>query len=215
MANFHDMTIDQGSDFSESFNFEDRGYPVNMSAFSLQGQMRPNHASQDYVDFTVAESGNNFIVSLTNSQTKNLTSGNYVYDLELTKQHSTTDGYYDNDLNKIVLYTGAERYWVTQIVLKATSGIITVPSNKMDIFNLNEDDKISAADAYGWLTAYIHPSLGDEYIATNNQHSIDNIYDSTLENKLLNGNVRALTSTDNKVNRVVQGNVNVTREVSR
>ena len=209
------MKIDQGSDFSESFNFKDRGYPVNMSAFSLQGQMRPNHASQDYVDLTVAESGNNFIVSLTNSQTKNLTSGNYVYDLELTKQHNITDGYYDNDLNKIVLYTGAERYWMTQIVLKAQVSLITIPSNKMDIFDINGDGQLSSGEAYAWLIAYIHPSLGDEYIATNNQYSIDNIYDSTLENKLLNGNVRALTSADTTVNRVVQGNITVTREVSR
>lgn len=215
MSNFHDMTIDQGSDFSQSFNFNLFGYPAPMNLYSLQGQMRLNYLSQDYVDFTVTESANNFIVSLTNSQTKNLVSGNYVYDLELTRQLSITDGYYDNDLNKVVLYTGAERFWMTQIVLKAAIPIITIPSNKFNIFDLDGDGIIPTAEAYAWLIAYISPHLYEDYIATNQQYQIDGIYDNTLENKLLNGNVRALTSTDILINRALQGNVTVTREVSR
>lgn len=209
------MTIDQGSDFSQSFNFNLFGYPAPMNLYSLQGQMRLNYLSQDYVDFTVTESANNFIVSLTNSQTKNLVSGNYVYDLELTRQLSITDGYYDNDLNKVVLYTGAERFWMTQIVLKAAIPIITIPSNKFNIFDLDGDGIIPTAEAYAWLIAYISPHLYEDYIATNQQYQIDGIYDNTLENKLLNGNVRALTSTDILINRALQGNVTVTREVSR
>ena len=215
MSNFHDMTIDQGSDFSQSFNFNLFGYPAPMNLYSLQGQMRLNYLSQDYVDFTVTESANNFIVSLTNSQTKNLVSGNYVYDLELTRQLSITDGYYDNDLNKVVLYTGAERFWMTQIVLKAAIPIITIPSNKFNIFDLDGDGIIPTAEDYAWLIAYISPHLYEDYIATNQQYQIDGIYDNTLENKLLNGNVRALTSTDILINRALQGNVTVTREVSR
>ena len=215
MANFHDMTIDQGSDFSQSFNFNPFGYPAPMNAYSLQGQMRLNYLSQDYVDFTVTESANNFIVSLTNSQTKNLVSGNYVYDLELTRQLSMTDGYYDNDLNKVVLYTGAERYVMVLIVLRASVGLVTIPSNKIDIFDLNGDGIITSSESFAWGYAYLSPHLYEDYVATQQQYQIDGIYDYTLQNKLLNGNVRALTSTDILINRALQGNVTVTREVSR
>jgi hypothetical protein len=209
------MTIDQGSDFSQSFNFNAFGYPAPMNAYSLQGQMRPNYASEDYVDFTVTESANNFIVSLTNSQTKNLVSGNYVYDLELTRQLSIIDGYYDNDLNKVVLYTGAERYFIGIIVLRASVGIVTIPGNKVDIFDLNGDGIFTSSEAFYWATAYLSPHLYEDYVATQQQYQIDGIYDNTLENKLLNRNVRALTSTDILINRALQGNVTVTREVSR
>lgn len=217
MANFHDMTIDQGSDFSQALHFKKSGSPIDMSYHAIRAQMRPSYSSNDYVDFTVTTNGDNHAISLTNSQTKDLTSGSYVYDVELATNFTFKRGYFDTDINSIVPYSGGDLADLFVTVMQASVGQVTIPSDREDIFDFSDDGSFSFSDAIA-IQSYavsIGGSFATEYANRVQLLSDVSLINQTLINKLLTGSARAIVSTDNKVNRVVQGNVNVTREVSR
>lgn len=87
------ITIDQGADFSASFNLDDAGtsVPINLTNFTAYGQLRKHPGASFGVQFDVTvpkpKSGS-FIISLTSEQTSALVEGRYVYDVYL---RSTTD----------------------------------------------------------------------------------------------------------------------------
>ena len=83
-----DLEIEQGSDFSESFTFQQEdGTPINFSGYSIRGQIRKSIQS-DVPSLTLAaaiiDPVNGVIsLSLTNTQTKNIEAGEYIYDVEI------------------------------------------------------------------------------------------------------------------------------------
>jgi len=212
------MTIDQGSDFSQALHFKKSGLPIDMSYHAISSQMRPSYSSNDYVDFTVTTNGDSHTISLTNSQTKNLTSGSYVYDVELATNFTFKRGYFDTDTNSIVPYSGGDLADIYTTILQAAVGLVTIPSDRESIFDFNGNGSYDFLDGIA-VQSYalsIGGAFATEYAnrvtLLNSDFSLIN---QTLINKLLTGTARAITSTDNKVNRVIQGNVTVTREVSR
>jgi hypothetical protein len=212
------MTIDQGSDFSQALHFKKSGLPIDMSYHTISSQMRLSHSSNDYVDFTVTTNGDNHTISLTNSQTKNLTSGSYVYDVELATNFTFKRGYFDTNTNSIVLYSGGDLADIFVTILQASVGFVTIPSDRINIFDFNgDDDLLSHTDAIA-VQSYafsIGGAFAIEFADRLELLSDASLINQTLINKLLTGSARAIVSTDNKVNRVIQGNVTVTREVSR
>ena len=80
------MVVDQGSTFQTSVTFNDEnGNTINFSTYSGAAQMRKHFTSSNSVSFSVNMTSNGVItLGLTANQTANLTSGRYVYDLEVT-----------------------------------------------------------------------------------------------------------------------------------
>jgi len=217
VANFHDMTIDQGSDFSQALHFKKSGLPIDMSYHAISSQMRPSYSSNDYVDFTVTTNGDNHTISLTNSQTKDLTSGSYVYDVELATTFTFKRGYFDTDTNSIVPYSGGDLADIFTTIMQAAVGFVTIPSDRESIFDFSGNGSYDFMDAIA-VQSYaisIGGAFAIEYANRVTLLTDTSLINQTLINKLLTGSARAITSTDNKVNRVIQGNVTVTREVSR
>jgi hypothetical protein len=83
-ANF---TLDKGTDFEEEFNLtEDDGSPLNLVGYTAAAKIRKYPESPKYTPFVITfvdRSAGRLKISLTNSQTLNLSSGRNYYDLIL------------------------------------------------------------------------------------------------------------------------------------
>ena len=86
MATKVNLVVDQGSTFQTSVTFNDEnGNTINFSTYTGAAQMRKHFTSSNSVSFSVNMTSNGVItLGLTANQTANLTSGRYVYDLEVT-----------------------------------------------------------------------------------------------------------------------------------
>lgn len=86
MATKVNLVIDQGSTFTTQVTFNDEnGDPIDFSSYSGAAQMRKHYTSSNSTSFSVQLNSVGVItLSLTANQTGNLTSGRYVYDLEVT-----------------------------------------------------------------------------------------------------------------------------------
>ena len=86
MATKVNLVVDQGSTFQTSVTFNDEnGNTINFSTYSGAAPMRKHFTSSNSVSFSVNMTSNGVItLGLTANQTANLTSGRYVYDLEVT-----------------------------------------------------------------------------------------------------------------------------------
>jgi len=87
MATKANLRIDQGTDFTTSITLtDDDNDPIDLSNYSGEGQIRKYYTSTTAVDWTVTLNGNSGVVtiSLDANTTNNITSGRYVYDIELT-----------------------------------------------------------------------------------------------------------------------------------
>ena len=82
----HDITIDQGSDFSLTLTVKDGGVARNLSSWSVRGQLRSTVSSTDSTSFTIdttdAATGI-LVVSLAHNVSRDMTAGLYVYDIEI------------------------------------------------------------------------------------------------------------------------------------
>jgi hypothetical protein len=96
MADYEDITIDQGADVSVELHLvEPDGSKKNLNGFTVSAKMKRSYTSDsaDTVDFTTlvadpAEDGV-IVLSLTNEQTDALnTRGKYLYDVEISFQDS-------------------------------------------------------------------------------------------------------------------------------
>ena len=82
----HNITIEQGSDYTLQMTLESGGNPVNLAGSTVRGQIRPAYDSDTVTSFTVAVASpatGVAVASLTAAQTAALTAGNNVYDFEL------------------------------------------------------------------------------------------------------------------------------------
>tara|TARA_R110000772_G_scaffold202490_6_gene312820 strand:+ start:6434 stop:6796 length:363 start_codon:yes stop_codon:yes gene_type:complete len=87
MAVFANLYIDQGSNFTSTVTVEDANEnAVNITNYTLRGQIRKSYASSTATNFTstitVAASGQ-FTIALSSIQTRDLKAGRYVYDVEV------------------------------------------------------------------------------------------------------------------------------------
>lgn len=93
MAIKANLIIDQGTDYSTSINLtDDDGNIVNLSNYTANSQIRKTHSSSNAVTFGITLQSSNGVVllTLTDTQTANLTAGRYVYDVILTDSGNVT-----------------------------------------------------------------------------------------------------------------------------
>jgi len=98
MAQYEKFTIDKGSDVAIQLNLEDvNGNPKNLTNFSVEAKMKRNYNSDsaDTHSFSslISSPPTDGIItlSMTNTQTDALTTGNYVYDVEISYVDSGGD----------------------------------------------------------------------------------------------------------------------------
>ena len=88
MAAYTDLTIDQGADFETTFDLiGDDGEPINITGFQFTGQIRKSYYSTNptanlSISIVSANNGNT-IIRLNASNTANIISGRYVYDIKM------------------------------------------------------------------------------------------------------------------------------------
>jgi len=87
MATKANIIIDQGTTFSTIINLtDDNGDPINLTGYTGDAEMRKHYTSSNSQSFSINLGGTSGTVtlSLTATQTANLTPGRYVYDVEVT-----------------------------------------------------------------------------------------------------------------------------------
>jgi hypothetical protein len=85
VAAFSEITIEQGATFSSTVDVEDvYGTPVNLTGYTASSMMRKSYYSSSaiVIDANITNSSQGEVtLSITASNTANITPGRYVYDL--------------------------------------------------------------------------------------------------------------------------------------
>lgn len=93
MATIANIYIDQGADWQQTMIVADEEGTKDLSITDIQGSIKKTYQSLSSVDFTVTKSfdvlSGEIVISLTNTQTKSMEPGRYVYDVIVT---DTTNG---------------------------------------------------------------------------------------------------------------------------
>ena len=87
MATKANLVVDQGSTYSTKITLtDDDGNPQDLTSYTGAGQIRKHYTSSSYTPFTVTITPNTgeITLSLTSTQTSNLSPGRYMYDVEIT-----------------------------------------------------------------------------------------------------------------------------------
>ena len=87
MATKANLVVDQGSTYSTKITLtDDDGNPLDLTGYSGAGQIRKHYTSSSYTAFavTITPSTGEIALSLTATQTSNLSPGRYMYDVEIT-----------------------------------------------------------------------------------------------------------------------------------
>ena len=93
MAIKANLIVDQGTDYSTSINLTDAdGNIVSLTGYTANGQIRKTYSSSNAISFGIVLESSNGIVqlSLTDTQTANLVSGRYVYDVVVVSPSNVT-----------------------------------------------------------------------------------------------------------------------------
>lgn len=84
MATRVSLVLDQGSTFETTIDLTDsNGNPLDVTGMSARSQMRRSFTSSNAVTFTTTLANGSLVLSLTATETANIESGRYVYDVEL------------------------------------------------------------------------------------------------------------------------------------
>jgi hypothetical protein len=86
MATKANLVIDQGTTYTTDLNLTDEnGDPLVLSGYTANSQIRKHYTSSNSVAFSVSINAAAGVItlSLSANQTANMTSGRYVYDVEL------------------------------------------------------------------------------------------------------------------------------------
>ena len=87
MADFVELTLDQGATFNSIITVRDEnGVAQNLVGFIARSQMRKSYYSSSKKEFTVTVSQPNngqITMSMSAANTANITPGRYVYDVEM------------------------------------------------------------------------------------------------------------------------------------
>ena len=94
MAQKANIIIDQGTDFSTTLTVtDDNGNVTDLTGYSANGHIRKHYTSTCATVFTTVfgspRSDGQVTISLSRTQTGNMTAGRYVYDVELTSSANT------------------------------------------------------------------------------------------------------------------------------
>ena len=93
MAVYSNLTVDQGTEFTMSVDVTDTdGDALNLTGFTVAGQVRRSYFSTTAVNFTCAVSNATsgiITVSLSGTQSDAMKAGRYVYDVEITNAGGT------------------------------------------------------------------------------------------------------------------------------
>ena len=84
MAIKSNLVIDQGTDYSTSIVLQnDDGEVANLVGYTANAQLRKTYTSSNSHSFTttIDDTSGTIILSLTDTQTANITAGRYVYDV--------------------------------------------------------------------------------------------------------------------------------------
>jgi len=90
------IVVNSGSDFTQTFTLEntDSNSSLNLTGYSVSAQMRKHAGSTTATDFTtsveIPATDGKVTISLTSTQTSNLKSGRYVYDILIEKDSVKT-----------------------------------------------------------------------------------------------------------------------------
>lgn len=87
MAIKANLVIDQGTDYSTSISLQDdQGEIANLVGYTANAQIRKTYTSSNAHTFTttVDDTSGVVLLSLTDTQTANISAGRYVYDVYLT-----------------------------------------------------------------------------------------------------------------------------------
>ena len=93
MAIKANLTIDQGTDYSTSITLtDDEDNIISLVGYTASAQLRKTYSSSNSVSFSteITEAQGVVTLSLTDTQTANITPGRYVYDVILTVGTTTT-----------------------------------------------------------------------------------------------------------------------------
>lgn len=94
MATISNIFIDQGADFSTTVTISDsNGDALDLTGYTALAQVRKTYASTTATTFTSTFASDRttgqITISLTNTQTSDLESGRYVWDLKITDTSSS------------------------------------------------------------------------------------------------------------------------------
>jgi len=80
------LVIDQGSTYSNAILVKDSSNSaINLSTYTVAGQIRKHYTSSNSTSFTATGNSTGYVnISLTSNSTTSLSSGRYVYDVEIT-----------------------------------------------------------------------------------------------------------------------------------
>ena len=87
MAAVYNITVNQNSDFNRSFQLKEADIILDISNYTVEGSLKPNHNSTTTVDFTASITDGPagvFSLSLSDTVTETMTPGNWVYDVVIT-----------------------------------------------------------------------------------------------------------------------------------
>lgn len=86
MARKFNLTIDQGADYSFSFELLDQnGDALDVTGYSGRAALKPWYSYGNTVNFAVTLTTGNFAISMTANTTASIEAGRYVYDAELER----------------------------------------------------------------------------------------------------------------------------------
>jgi len=88
MAIYSNLYIDQGASFSADIEVTDSdGNALNLSNYTVEGQIRRTYSSLTSIDFTASiinANAGDIRIELSHVQTNAMKAGRYVYDVEIT-----------------------------------------------------------------------------------------------------------------------------------
>jgi hypothetical protein len=93
LAAYTELVVEQGATYSTTVDVEDiNGAAINLYSYTAQSQMRKSYYASSYhlINADVTDTANGQItLSITASNTANITPGRYVYDLKITSPSNT------------------------------------------------------------------------------------------------------------------------------
>ena len=212
----YDLTIDQGSDFKITLNVKEDGVNKDLTGYSARGQLRETLEADVAEEFNFGSSPydatGNIVASMSSADAGNLTAGQYFYDIEIFTQKSNVVGYYDGG-GTFNEYTAQELADVTRFCGKVGVGNDTIPADRKFLLDVNSDDKVSSADTHAFLlqSGTRDQAFQDTFDATSLLN--ETTYATTIVDTLKTGDVAAQGTES--ATRILQGKVNVTRQVTR
>lgn len=214
----YDLTIDQGSDFQITLNVKEDGVNKDLTGWSARGQLRQTLEADVAEQFNFGSSPydatGNIVATMASVDAGNLTAGQYFYDIEIFTQKSNVVGYYDSG-GAFNEYTAQQLADVTRFALRVGSGTDTIPDDRQFLLDLNGDGTVSSADSFGFL---LQSGTRDQAFqdAFNTAFlSNETSYLTTIVDTLKTGDVAAEEAESESATRILQGKVNVTRQVTR